>query len=155
MAVKAETKYARISAFKARNVARHIQGRPALNALELLEFYPQKAARLIGKTLKSAIANAENNNALDPETLVIKEAVIGEGPTFRRFRPKARGSAGPIRKRTSHIRIILDEREDAKPAPKKKAAKNAATAKKAAKAKAAPKAKAKAKAKPAAKKKSD
>jgi len=100
-----------MSAFKARNVARHIQGKPALDALEMLEFYPQKAARLIGKTLKSAIANAENNDALDPETLIIKEAVIGEGPTFRRFRPKARGSAGPIRKRTSHIRIILDERD--------------------------------------------
>jgi large subunit ribosomal protein L22 len=141
MAVKAVTKYTRMSAFKARNVARHIQGRPALDALALLEFYPQKAARLIGKTLKSAIANAENNNALDPATLIVKEATIGEGPTFKRFRPKARGSAGPIRKRTSHIRIILDERTEAPAAvaPKKKTAKKAAktaakkTAKKAAK----------------------
>ncbi|MGF1678991.1 MAG: 50S ribosomal protein L22 [Candidatus Methylacidiphilales bacterium] len=126
MAVKAVTKHTRISAFKARNVARHIQGRPALQALELLEFYPQKAARLIGKTLKSAIANAENNNALDPATLVVKEAVIGEGPTLKRFRPKARGSAGPIRKRTSHIRIILDEME-VKPEEKKKPAARRAT----------------------------
>lgn len=145
MAVKAVTKYNRMSAFKARDVARHIQGRPAMDALELLEFYPQKAARLISKTLKSAIANAENNDALDPETLIVKEAVVGEGPTFRRFRPKARGSAGPIRKRTSHIRIILDERDEEvvadKPAAKKKAGKAKAK-------KAAPKAKAKAKAKP-------
>ncbi len=126
MAVKAVTKYTRMSAFKARNVARHIQGRPALDALELLEFYPQKAARLISKTLKSAIANAENNDALDPATLIVKEATIGEGPTFKRFRPKARGSAGPIRKRTSHIRIILDERAEAPEAPKKKTAKKAA-----------------------------
>lgn len=134
MAVKAVTKYTRMSAFKARNVARHIQGRPALDALELLEFYPQKAARLIGKTLKSAIANAENNDALDPETLIVKEATIGEGPTFKRFRPKARGSAGPIRKRTSHIRIVLDERVEA-PKPEKKVKKTAAqkTARKSAK----------------------
>lgn len=145
MAVKAVTKYNRMSAFKARDVARHIQGKPALDALELLGFYPQKAARLISKTLKSAIANAENNDALDPETLIVKEAVIGEGPTFRRFRPKARGSAGPIRKRTSHIRIILDERDD------ESVVKNAIPKKKAGKAKAkkaAPKGKAKAKAKP-------
>lgn len=152
MAVKAVTKYNRMSAFKARDVARHIQGKPALDALELLEFYPQKAARLIGKTLKSAIANAENNDALDPETLIVKEAVIGEGPTFRRFRPKARGSAGPIRKRTSHIRIILDERSEeasaTQPAPKKNVGKASAK-------KAAPAGKAKAKKKAAAKKSAD
>ncbi len=100
-----------MSAFKVRDVARHIQGMPALGALELLEFYPQKSARLIGKTLKSAIANAENNNSLDPATLVVKSALIDEGATMRRFRPRARGSAGPIRKRTSHIKIILEERD--------------------------------------------
>jgi large subunit ribosomal protein L22 len=137
MAIKAESKYSRISAFKAREVTRHIQGRPALDALEMLDFYPQKAARMVGKTLKSAIANAENNESIDPETLIVKEAVVGEGPTFRRFRPKARGSAGAIRKRTSHIKIILEEREEAapaKPAAKKKtAAKKPAAKKKAAK----------------------
>lgn len=126
MAIKAESKYSRISAFKAREVTRHIQGRPALDALEMLDFYPQKAARMVGKTLKSAIANAENNESIDPQTLFVKEAVVGEGPTFKRFRPKARGSAGAIRKRTSHIKIILEERDDVavpeKPVAKKKAA---------------------------------
>lgn len=135
MAIKAESKYSRISAFKARAVTRHIQGRPAMDALEMLDFYPQKAARMVGKTLKSAIANAENNESLDPETLIIKEAVVGEGPTFKRFRPKARGSAGAIRKRTSHIKIILEEREEISPsvqptAKKKAGARKPAAAKK-------------------------
>ena len=109
MEVKAITKCARMSAFKAREVTRVIQGLPAADALDMLQFYPKKAARLISKTLTTAIANAEHNNNLRRENLVIKEAVIGEGPTFKRFQPKARGSAGPIRKRTSHIRIILTE----------------------------------------------
>ena len=100
---------------------------------------PKKAAGLIGKTLKSAIANAENNADLRVDTLVVKEATIGEGPTFKRSQPKARGSAGPIRKRTSHIRIVLtDEIEIKTRAPKKKAGakKTAARKPKAAKAEA-------------------
>ncbi len=128
MEVKAVTKFARISAFKAREVTRVIQGLPAADALERLEFYPKKAARLIYKTLHSAVANAENNNNLRRENLVVKEATIGEGPTFKRFQPKARGSAGPIRKRTSHVRIILTEAE-AKAEKKPKASKKAAAAK--------------------------
>jgi large subunit ribosomal protein L22 len=114
MEVKAITKYARISAFKAREVTREIQGLKVADALDILKFSPKKAARLISKTLTSAIANAENNNNLRAENLVVKEAVVGEGPTLKRFQPKARGSAGPIRKRTSHIRVILGEREEAK-----------------------------------------
>jgi large subunit ribosomal protein L22 len=127
MEVKSVTRYTRISAFKARNVTRHIQGMPALGALEMLEFYPQKAARLIYKTLKSAIANAENNNSLNPQNLVVKEATVGEGPTIKRFMPRARGSASPINKRTSHIRIILTERtEEVEETPKQKSKKAAA-----------------------------
>src|SRR6201999_4604572 len=93
--------------------------------LDILAFTPKKAAGLIAKTLKSAIANAENNNQLRAEKLVVQEATVGEGPTFKRFQPKARGSAGPIRKRTSHIRIILTDEIEIKPkrAPKKTAAK--------------------------------
>ena len=75
----------------------------------MLRFVPKKAAGLVRKTLASAVANAENNNNLNVENLVIQEAVVGEGPTAKRFQPKARGSAGPIRKRTSHIRIILTD----------------------------------------------
>ncbi len=102
-------KYARISAFKAREVTREIQGLPVAAALDIVRFSPKKAAAMIEKTLKSAIANAENNNELRADTLVVKEATIGEGPTLKRSQPKARGSAGPIRKRTSHIRIVLTD----------------------------------------------
>jgi large subunit ribosomal protein L22 len=109
MQVIATHRYARISAFKAREVSREIQGLPAIDALQQLAFIPKKAAPLIAKTLKSAIANAEHNNNLRPELLVIKEAVIGEAPTIKRIRPKARGSAGPVRKRSSHIRIVLTD----------------------------------------------
>ena len=135
MQVKSIYRFARISAFKAREVTREIQGLPATEALDLLRFTPKKAALLVIKTLKSAIANAENNNNLNAASLVVKEAVVGEGPTFKRSQPKARGSAGPIRKRTSHIRIILTDeveikrREPAaktkKPRAKKPAAKPA------------------------------
>jgi large subunit ribosomal protein L22 len=81
---------------------------------------------LIAKTLKSAVANAENNNNLRADKLVVQEATVGEGPTFKRFQPKARGSAGPIRKRTSHIRIILTDEIEIKPKrqPKKNSSKS-------------------------------
>ena len=109
MQIKSIYRGARISAFKCREVTREIQGLPVAAALELLAFTPRKAAGLIAKTLKSAVANAENNNQLRAEKLVVQEATVGEGPTFKRFQPKARGSAGPIRKRTSHIRIIVTD----------------------------------------------
>src|ERR1700732_4718128 len=107
MQVTSTYRFARISAFKAREVTREIQGRSASDALDLLTFSPKKAAVMVRKTLKSAIANAENNADLKVDTLLVKEAVVGEGPTFKRFRARARGSASPLRKRTSHIRIIL------------------------------------------------
>jgi len=128
MQILSTTKYARISAFKAREVAREIQGLPVAAALDLVAFSPKKAAALIAKTLKSAIANAENNNNLRAESLVVKEARIGEGPTAKRFQPKARGSAGPILKRSSHIRIVLtDEVEVPQREVRKKTAPKAAT----------------------------
>src|ERR1700744_3621276 len=124
MLIKSIHRGARISAFKCREVTREIQGLPVAAALDLLAFTPRKAAVLISKTLKSAIANAENNNNLRADKLVVQEATVGEGPTFKRFQPKARGSAGPIRKRTSHIRIILTDEIEIKPKrqPKKRAA---------------------------------
>ena len=109
MEVRSTYRYARISPFKVREVTREIQGLPVSTALDLLAFTPKKAAFLIGKTLKSAIANAENNANLKPDTLVVKEAVVGEGPTLKRIMARARGSASRILKRTSHIRIILSD----------------------------------------------
>jgi large subunit ribosomal protein L22 len=120
MQIQSTTKYAHISAFKAREVAREIQGLPVATALDIVAFSPKKAAALIAKTLKSAVANAENNANLRADTLVVKEATIGEGPTAKRFQPKARGSAGPILKRSSHIRIVVtDEIEIVKRGAKK------------------------------------
>jgi large subunit ribosomal protein L22 len=115
MQIKAIYRGARISAFKCREVTREIQGLPVTAALDILTFTPRKAARLVEKTLKSAIANAENNNDLRADRLTVQEAVVGEGTTIKRFQPKARGSAGPIRKRTSHIRIILTDEIEIKP----------------------------------------
>jgi large subunit ribosomal protein L22 len=109
MEVRSIYKYARISPFKAREVTREIQGLPVAAALDLLAFTPKKAAFLINKTLKSAIANAENNANLKPDGLVVKEAIVGEGPTFKRIMARARGSASQILKRTSHIRIVLTD----------------------------------------------
>ena len=109
MEVRSIYKYARISPFKAREVTREIQGLPVSAALDLLTFTPKKAAFLIGKTLKSAIANAENNANLKPDGLVVKEAIVGEGPTLKRIMARARGSASRIQKRTSHIRIVLSD----------------------------------------------
>jgi large subunit ribosomal protein L22 len=114
MQVTSTYRFARISAFKAREVTREIQGRSASDALDLLSFSPKKAALLVRKTLKSAIANAENNADLRVDNLLVKEAVVGEGPTFKRFRARARGGASPIRKRTSHIRIVLTDELAAK-----------------------------------------
>jgi large subunit ribosomal protein L22 len=129
MEVKSSYRYARISAFKVREVTREIQGLPVTDALDILRFTPKKAATLVNKTLKSAVANAENNNDLRVENLTVREAVAGEGPTLKRFIPKARGSAGPIRKRMSHIYITLTDeieikrREEKSKAKKKPAAK--------------------------------
>ncbi len=109
MEVRSTYKYARISPFKVREVTREIQGLPVSAALDLLAFTPKKAAFLINKTLKSAIANAENNANLKPDGLVVKEAVVGEGPTFKRMMARARGSGSRILKRTSHIRIVLSD----------------------------------------------
>ena len=109
MEVRSTLRYAKISAFKAREVTRAIQGLPVSAALDLVAFSPKKAAAMINKTLKSAVANAENNANLRVDGLVVKEAVVGEGPTMKRMMPRARGSGSRILKRTSHIRIVLTD----------------------------------------------
>ena len=98
-----------MSAQKMREVVRQIQGLSAQQAEAVLQFIPRKGARLVAKTLHSAIANAENNNKLKPETLRVKEAVAGTATTLKRFTPKARGSAGPILKRRCHIKITVSD----------------------------------------------
>src|SRR5919205_1475845 len=109
MEVRSTYRYARISPFKVREVTREIQGLPVARALDVLAFTPKKAAFLIGKTLKSAVANAENNANLKVDGLVVKEAVVGEGPTMKRMMARARGSGSRILKRSSHIRIVLTD----------------------------------------------
>ena len=109
MQVFAILKNVPMSAQKMREVVRQIQGLPALEAQAVLKFVPRKGARLVAKTLDSAIANAENNNKLKAETLRVKEAVAGTAATIKRFTPKARGSAGPILKRRCHIKITLSD----------------------------------------------
>lgn len=107
MKVQALTKNIRISPLKLRAVAKGLVGMAAQDALQTLKWIPRKSARLTAKTLKSAIANAENNFNLPVEQLLVCEATVDEGPAFKRFQPVSRGSAHPIRKRTSRIKIVL------------------------------------------------
>ena len=109
MDIKSYSKYMRISPKKAREVARVLPGRKASDAVALLKYIPSKAARMFDKTLKSAMANAENNLNLSADDLYIREAIVDEGPALKRFRPCARGSAHPYKKRMSHLRITLTD----------------------------------------------
>jgi large subunit ribosomal protein L22 len=121
--VKAITRSARISPTKIRPVARSVQGLPAQKALAVLSFAPQKGARILQKTLKSAIANAENNHNLSSADLFVTEAHVDNAHVLKRYMPVARGSAHAITKRYSHIRIVLT---DAAPKVKAKKPRNAA-----------------------------
>ncbi|SPE51705.1 50S ribosomal protein L22 [Verrucomicrobia bacterium] len=119
MQVHAITKNVHMSAQKMREVVRQIQGLPALRAQAVLEVVPRKGARVVAKTLKSAIANAEDLKThhkeysdLDTDHLVIKEAVAQTASTQKRFTPKARGSAGPILKRSCHVKIVLSDNKN-------------------------------------------
>jgi large subunit ribosomal protein L22 len=109
MQVHAIMKNVPMSAQKMREMVRQIQGLPALQAQAVLKVVPRKSARFVAKTLDSAIANAENNNKVKPETLRVKEAVAGTATSMKRFTPKARGSAGPIIKRRCHIKITVSD----------------------------------------------
>jgi large subunit ribosomal protein L22 len=109
MRVQAIYKNFRMSPQKMREMVRQIQGLPALQAQAVLAVVPRKSARVVAKTLNSAIANAENNNNLKAENLRVIEAVTGAATTLKRFTPKARGSAGPTLKRGCHIRIVLSD----------------------------------------------
>jgi large subunit ribosomal protein L22 len=126
MEVRATYKYAKVSPFKAREITREIQGLPVSAALDLVAYSPKKAALLINKTLKSAVANAENNANLKVDGLVVKEAIVGEGPTMKRMMARARGSGSRILKRSSHIRIVLTDEIKIETRETRKAAQKAA-----------------------------
>lgn len=108
---KSTAKTVRIAARKARLVIDLIRGRDVAEALAILEFTPRAGSPIIAKVLKSAIANAEHNYDLDAQNLFVSEAFVDEGPTLKRFRPRAKGSASPINKRTSHITVVVSEKE--------------------------------------------
>ncbi|MEI7442385.1 MAG: 50S ribosomal protein L22 [Actinomycetes bacterium] len=105
---RASARFVRVTPQKARRVINLIRGMSAAEAQTLLRFAPQTASEPIGKVLDSAVANAKNNYNLDPRTLVITEAYVDEGPTMKRFRPRAQGRASQILKRTSHITVIVE-----------------------------------------------
>jgi large subunit ribosomal protein L22 len=124
---RAIARYVRVSPMKARRVVNLVRGLPAKEALTVLQFAPQAASEPVYKVLASAIANAENNERLDPDSLLVSEAYVDEGPTLKRFRPRAQGRAFRIRKRTCHITIAVESVQAS--AGRRTAAKKAAPAK--------------------------
>ncbi|MCX7591904.1 MAG: 50S ribosomal protein L22 [Kiritimatiellae bacterium] len=102
-------RYVRLPPLKARGLVRKLRGKPVNEALRIAEFSPTKAGRLIGKTIRSAIANAANNAKLPVDQLRVKEAVVEEGPRLKRYWPRARGMVRPILRRMAHIRIVLTD----------------------------------------------
>jgi large subunit ribosomal protein L22 len=130
---RAVARYVRISPTKARRVVNLVRGLPAQEALTVLQFAPQSASEQVYKVLASAIANAENNERLDPDALLVSEAYVDEGPTLKRFRPRAQGRAYRINKRTCHITVAVEAVQvspQARQAVRTAAAKKAAPAKK-------------------------
>ena len=107
---RAKLSYARISSRKVKTVIDLIRNKTALEALAILKFTPKAASELVEKLLKSAIANAENNFGMDVEKLYVSEIFANQGPTLKRVRPRAQGRAFRIRKRTSHITVVLREK---------------------------------------------
>jgi large subunit ribosomal protein L22 len=112
MEVRASLQTVRVSPRKARLVVDAVRGKRVMDAIAISRFLPQKTAVEVEKLLKSVAANAENNYDLDPEDLWIKEIYADDGPTYRRFRAKARGRVGRIQKRTCHITVIAEDREE-------------------------------------------
>ena len=109
----ATARYVRMTPMKCRRVVDLVRGLPVQEALDVLRFAPQAASEPVGKVLASAVANAENNFALDPATLVISTITVDEGPTMKRFQPRAQGRAYRIRKRTSHVTVEVTSVTDA------------------------------------------
>ena len=109
--VRAVARQIRISPQKMRLVLETVKGKPVAEALAILRHMPQKGTGVVAKVLKSASANAENNFSLDPEELVVVNATADEGRTLKRYRPRARGRVNQILKRSSHVTVVVGERE--------------------------------------------
>jgi large subunit ribosomal protein L22 len=116
-AALAQAKYVRMTPMKCRRVVDIVRGMPVQEALDVLRFQPQAASEPVAKVIASAAANAENNRQLDPASLFISSAYVDEGPTLKRFRPRAQGRAFRIRKRTSHITVVVESVVAAAAAP--------------------------------------
>jgi large subunit ribosomal protein L22 len=112
-AALAQARYVRTAPMKCRRVVDMVRGLDVQDALDILRFAPQSASEQVGKVVASAVANAENNKQLDPRELFISQAYVDEGPTLKRFRPRAQGRAYRIRKRTSHITIVVEANQPA------------------------------------------
>lgn len=112
MDVRAQEKYIRISPKKARPVADLVRGKKAIASLTLLKFTPNKAAAIIAKAIKSAVANAENNHQLTKEDIIIKRITVDKGPMLKRARAGFKGSPTPILKRTSNITVVVSDQDD-------------------------------------------
>ncbi|SNR70892.1 large subunit ribosomal protein L22 [Haloechinothrix alba] len=115
----ARARFVRDSPMKVRRVIELIKGRSANEALAVLRFAPQTASKQLAKVVASAVANAENNLGLDPDTLWIRNATADEGPTLKRIRPRAQGRAYRIRRRTSHITVVVESRPKGEPTKRK------------------------------------
>jgi large subunit ribosomal protein L22 len=124
MEVQAVEKYIRISPKKARLVADVVRGERAVNALAILRFMPKKAAKIIYKALNSAMANATNNAGLNREDLIISKITVDKGPSLKRFRPRSKGMASALLKRTSHITVVVSAEPSKKVKAEKPAVKN-------------------------------
>jgi large subunit ribosomal protein L22 len=107
----AVARFVRITPLKARRVVDMVRGMDVDEALALLKFAPQAASETVFKVLESAVANAELGEDLDPQTLVVSKAMVDEGPTMKRFRPRAQGRAARINKRTSHITLVVQPKD--------------------------------------------
>jgi len=110
MEVTANLKYARVAAQKARLVADAIRGKDVNEAVRILTFMPKKTAYFLKKLVESAVANAEQKKVIDVDNLFVKTVLVDKGPDLKRYRPRAQGRAFQIRKKTSHISLVLDER---------------------------------------------
>ncbi len=127
LAARAQARYVRVTPMKARRVVDLVRGMPAEQALAVLRFAPQAASEPVYKVLASAVANARftaerDSRRLDVEDLVVREAYVDEGPTLKRFRPRAQGRAFRVRKRTSHITVVVAPRPEDRPGARNRTA---------------------------------